>query len=150
MDISKDIIERAARGEIPAFEEIYKSSSGFVYNVALRISASEHEASEITQDVFVKLFSGLKSFNHKSSFNTWLYRVAVNEALNRRKKSNLENSRRAEFDESVEANPALREDPVGKSVNENIDKDKVAELLSLVNEEHRVVLVLREMQGLNY
>jgi len=65
-----------------AFEAIYKATSGFVYNVALRITQKPADAEDITQEVFVKIYKSLKDFEFKSSFKTWVYRITVNAALN--------------------------------------------------------------------
>lgn len=83
LDIAKDVLERAAKGDMPAFEQVYKSAGNYVYNLALRITRNSADAEEVTQDVFMKIFHHLKNFQFRSTFKTWVYRIAVNTAINR-------------------------------------------------------------------
>lgn len=76
-DLSKDVLLQAAQGDIQAFEEIYKVTSGFVYNVAFRVVGNKEDAQEITQDVFLKIYKNLKNFEFRASFKTWVYRIAI-------------------------------------------------------------------------
>jgi DNA-directed RNA polymerase specialized sigma24 family protein len=57
-EISRETIQKAAVGDIAAFEEIYNSTSAFVYNVALRVTGNAADADEVAQDVFVKVYRG--------------------------------------------------------------------------------------------
>ena len=82
-DLPKDILIKASQGNMEAFEEIYGSSSDFVYNVAFRITNSREDAEEITQDVFLKIHRNLKNFQFRSSFKTWVYRITVNTVIGR-------------------------------------------------------------------
>jgi RNA polymerase sigma-70 factor (ECF subfamily) len=82
MDISREILIKAAQGGISEFEALYKAAAGFVYTVALRVTANEQDAQEVTQDVFLKIHKKLKDFRFRSSFKTWVYRITVNTALN--------------------------------------------------------------------
>ncbi len=60
-EISKELIIRAARGDVAAFEEMYKATSKFVYNVALRTTNNRDNANEVTQDVFLKVYNSFLS-----------------------------------------------------------------------------------------
>lgn len=147
-DIPSDIIQRAAGSDIKAFEEIYNSTKGFVYNVVFRITNNDADAQEVTQDVFVKVYRSLKEFKFRSSFKTWLYRIAVNTALNKYKMNSREYSRRVEYDDVAPtlASPSPVEVPLDKEEAEK----KVASLLSLLGPEQRACIVLREIEGLSY
>ena len=85
-EISKDILMQAAKGDIGAFEEIYRIASDFIFNVAYRITNNNEDAEEVSQDVFIKIYKNLKGFRFQSSFKTWIYRIAVNSAVNTSKK----------------------------------------------------------------
>ena len=86
-EIAKDILIRASQGDTQAFEDVYKASSGFVYNVALRIVNNREDALEVAQDVFMIIYHKLKTFRFESSFKTWAYRITANSAINFAKKS---------------------------------------------------------------
>ncbi len=86
-DIAKDILIRASQGDIRAFEDLYKASSSFVYNVAYRIVNNREDALEVAQEVFMLIHDKLKGFRFESSFKTWAYRITANTAINFAKKN---------------------------------------------------------------
>jgi len=147
-DIPADIINRASRGDEAAFEEIYRAASGFVYSVALRVLGNESEAEDLTQELFIALYRKLKSFLFRSSFKTWLYRMAMNMTLNAYNRRARETGRRADYDkaEAVAAVGASQPDEAGRQDSEKV----VKELLEGLSPEHRSCIVLREIEGLSY
>jgi len=147
-EISSDILKKAARGDIGAFEQIYKETSGFIYNVVFRIAGNKEDACEITQDVFMKIYRSLKFFKEQSSFKTWAYRIAANTALNFVRGKPKDVSGKVELDEIEEVSSG------GATARDNIDREisqkRVKFLLDKLNPEQRVCIVLREMEGLDY
>lgn len=149
-EISHDLLQQAAQGDIQAFEEIYKFASSFVYSVALRTVRNREDAQEITQEVFLKIFKNLKDFKFRSSFKTWVYRITVNAALNVIKKAGHDLNRQVEYNENMVIENAPPENATD-SILETRDKEKkVNELLAALTPEYRVCIVLREIQGLSY
>jgi RNA polymerase sigma-70 factor, ECF subfamily len=146
--LSKENIERAARGDIEAFEAIYKAASGFVYNTALRIINNGADAQEVTQDVFIRIYDNLKYFGFRSNFKTWAYRITVNVAINAYKRKMRETGRKADFDTAVETqgHPPEVIEITGKADAEKI----LFSLLNRLTPEQRAVMVLREIEGLSY
>lgn len=76
-----DLVRRARRGDVEAFEELYRGHVGRIYAVSLRMVADPELAEELTQEAFVKAWSRLASFRGTSAFGTWLHRLAVNVVL---------------------------------------------------------------------
>ncbi len=149
-EISHDLLRQAARGEMQAFEEVYKYASSFVYSVALRTVRNREDAQEITQEVFLKVFKNLKDFKFKSSFKTWLYRITVNTALNVIKKTGHDLRRQVAYNENMMIEDSRPENATD-SILDNQDKEKkVHDLLAVLTLEYRVCIVLREIQGLSY
>ena len=70
------------------FEKLYNEYRVLVYNVALNYLQSIEDAEEITQDVFVKIYNSLASFNQKSTLKTWIYRITINMCLDYIKQKN--------------------------------------------------------------
>lgn len=70
------------------FEKLYQEYRVLVFNVALNYMQNIEDAEEITQDVFVKVHHSLSSFNHKSSYKTWIYRITINQCLDYIKQKN--------------------------------------------------------------
>jgi RNA polymerase sigma-70 factor (ECF subfamily) len=147
-DISRDILIRASQGDMDAFEHIYKATSGFVFNVALRITNSSHDAEEVTQDVFMKVYRSLPAFEFRSSLRTWIYRITVNAAINSRKRISKETDRRSDYDTAIKTQCAP--ETADARVNQADQERVVASLLSALNPDQRACVVLREIEGLSY
>jgi RNA polymerase sigma-70 factor, ECF subfamily len=147
-ELSRDNIEKAAKGDIEAFEAIYRATSGFVYNTALRIINNTADAQEITQDIFLKIYDSLKDFEYRSSFKTWVYRITVNFAINAYRKKKKELGRKGDFDTAIETEGHSAE---VIPAAEKADAEKLLySLLEKLSPEHRAVIVLREIEGLSY
>jgi len=147
-DIAREALINASKGDMKAFEDIYKATSGFVYSIAFRIVSSRADAEDITQEVFLKIYNNLKSFKFRSSFKTWVYRIAANAAINSYRKTSKEMSRRVDYDVAIKT--------VGSSGGteeavERIDNERIlVTLLNRLNADQRACIVLREIQGLSY
>lgn len=147
-DISQDILEKASQGDLEAFEQVYKSASGFVYNVALRISRNSSDAEDVAQEVFMKVYHSLRDFQFRSSFKTWVYRITVNTAINRYRKSARQEKDRVDYDTIIETLPGA-----GSAAEKAIQGDnetRLCALLEPLSPEFRACLVLREIEGLSY
>ena len=79
------LVERARRGDVDAFEQLYRMHAGRVYALCLRLAADPVVARELTQDTFVKAWEALPRFRADASLTTWLHRIAVNALLERRR-----------------------------------------------------------------
>lgn len=117
----KKLIERITQGETQLFAHIAEHYTQAVYTLIVRIVGNNEDAEELTQDVFLRVFENLPYFNFKSSFSTWLYRIAYNCAISfaRRKRQplypieenrlclvgddDLERMERAEDEQQIEA-----------------------------------------------
>ena len=147
-EIALHTLELASRGNIEAFEKIYKATSSFVYNVALKITHNSTDAEDVTQDVFMKIHNSLKNFEFRSTFKTWVYRITVNTAINRYHKSARENKNRVDY-ESVTSSLASNSS-TDKSALQSDAEDRLNALLNTLSLEHRTCLILRELEGLSY
>ena len=148
-EIAKETIEKAAGGDMYAFEEIYRTFSSIVYNIAFNITRNRQDAEETTQDVFIKIFKNLKDFKFESSFGTWVYRITMNTAINIYKTGARHKQRTAPLDEIGEL-----ADPASGSPKDALEQmsaeSRVAEMLKYLSPEHRSCIVLRELEGLDY
>jgi RNA polymerase sigma factor (sigma-70 family) len=76
------LVERAAAGERAAVEDLVRRHQPWIYNIAVRMLAHPHDAEDATQEILIKAITRLSSFERRSSFRTWLYRIVVNHVLN--------------------------------------------------------------------
>ena len=79
------LVERARRGDVDAFELLYRQHASRVYALCLRLAADPVVARELTQDTFVRAWEALPKFRAEASLTTWLHRIAVNALLERRR-----------------------------------------------------------------
>lgn len=79
------LVARAKAGNTAAFDELVRRYRKRIFALALHLSGSESDADDITQDVFIRAFHGLDRFEGRSEFFTWVYRLAVNRALDARR-----------------------------------------------------------------
>ncbi len=82
-------VRRAQQGETAAFEQLYREHVGRVYALCLRLAGDRGRAEELTQDVFVRAWEKLGTFQGKSAFGTWLHRLAVNLVLGDRRSESV-------------------------------------------------------------
>src|SRR5579862_2673848 len=77
-----ELVEKAVRGDRIALEKLVLRHQAWIYNIAVRMVFSPHDAEEITQEVLIKVITKLSTFKDESKFRTWLYRIAANHVLN--------------------------------------------------------------------
>src|SRR5512133_505522 len=85
-EIDPELLEACRSGDREAFRGLFEMYKDKVYSIALRYSGNPATAMDITQDVFVTLFSQIARFRGDSSFDTWLYRLVANRCLDQRRK----------------------------------------------------------------
>ncbi|MFA5159063.1 MAG: sigma-70 family RNA polymerase sigma factor [Candidatus Omnitrophota bacterium] len=147
-EIERELITRAGQGDMGAFREIYQKVSGYVYTLAYRVVNTKHDAEEVTQDVFLKLHQSLGSFKFEASFKTWLYRIAVNTALNHAKKRSRVTTR--EVEEVFENSTFVTQTDAGRCLEAVETENQLKILLDQLNPDQRACIVLREIEGLDY
>ena len=81
MKNQKDLIDKTTHGDEDAFAQLMELYAQGVYTLIVRITRCEEDAEELTQDVFMRVYNHIGDFAGKSSFSTWLYRIAYNIAI---------------------------------------------------------------------
>ena len=150
MDEQK-LISLAQQGDQSAFEQLLDRYQKTVYHQALRLTVNPEDAADVTQEVFLKVWKHLPSFRGESSFATWLYKLTDNAALDliRREKKRQGDSS-LDDEESTAFFPADPAPTPHQTVEQKELKQAVAEGLQQLSEEHRRILVMREINGMSY
>src|SRR5436309_13304779 len=81
-DADRALVERAAAGERQALEDLVRRHQAWIYNIAIRMLAHPQDAADATQEDLIKALTRPSSFEGRSTFPTWLYRIVVNHVLN--------------------------------------------------------------------
>ena len=76
------LVDRCRRGDRESFAQLMRLHEKQIYNFTYRMLGSEGEAEDLTQDIFIAAFRGIRSFRGEAKFSTWLYRIAHNLAIN--------------------------------------------------------------------
>ncbi len=148
--VSEENIRKAASGDMTAFEEIYRASSRYVFSVAYRITGNSQDAEEVTQDVFVKVYRKLGTFAFKSAFSTWLYRIAMNAAINLYRKKSKERGRNLPFDDGIDSKKFSGENETLREMEKKESETLVRSMLESLTEGQRACVVLKDIEGLKY
>lgn len=143
------LIDRALSGDRAAFEELVRANQDRLFATMLQVSGSAAEAEEIIQDAFVCAFAKLHTFQQNSQFFTWLYRIAFNSFLSGRRR------RRSEVSVEVlcKSGGGDLKDPSETPDGPMLRDERVRMVhhaLGQLSDHHRVILVLREMEGCSY
>jgi RNA polymerase sigma factor (sigma-70 family) len=101
------LVDRARRGDVDAFERVYRLYSGRVYALCLRLAADPVVARELTQDTFVRAWEALPRFRADASITTWLHRIAVNALLERRRGERRRSARVSLADDEEDGESAI-------------------------------------------
>jgi len=164
------LVEQWRWGDSAAMERLILKYQNRIYNVILKICANPDDAAELTQDTFVKIIQGIDKFAGKSSFYTWAFRIAVNLTLNycqRNSRIVLQSLDAEDYDShpSTGAGQACPErsrrvlkeflsdnkspDPAMEAQNKELYDILVKSLMRL-DDAQRTVIVLRDIEGMNY
>ena len=146
----RELVQKCQTGEMSAFQELVARYHQKVYMVILGLLRNREDALEIAQETFFRAYRKIDSFQGASSFYTWIYRIAVNLAIDaqRRQKRNPLDFRES-MDELLESQDEVAKDPF----SDVHDKELRQNLISAINDltpEHKAVIVLRTIEGLSY
>ncbi|HJA63183.1 MAG TPA: sigma-70 family RNA polymerase sigma factor [Candidatus Intestinimonas stercoravium] len=151
----QELVRRAKDGDQLAFEQLVTDNEKRIYNLCRRMVGDQEDAAELTQETFLNAWRGLPGFQAESAFSTWLYRLASNVCLDflrreKRRKSLSLTVVSLDQEEAVELEiPDQRYAPEGE-LERLEQRQAIRDGLARLSEEHRQVLVLRELSGLSY
>jgi RNA polymerase sigma-70 factor, ECF subfamily len=144
------LITQALAGDSAAFGLLVEKYQQRLFNTLLPIASSREEAEDLTQDAFVQAFTKLHTFQQQSAFYTWLYRIAFNLALGRKRRRRRVEVSVEQAREVTGAEPIDNHDAPSERLERHERVAQVREALDAMSEEHRAILVLREMEGCCY
>ena len=135
------LLARARRADARAFESLYRTHSGRVYGLCLRMTGNAAEAEDCAQEAFIQAWRKLDKFRGDSSFGTWIHRVAVNVVLGRIRSAKREHDR-------IEAVGDLH--PVRESIGDSGEVQDIEDALKRLPSGARHVFVLHAVYGYSH
>lgn len=152
----RKLVRRLRARDEDAFTELVQTYQHKVFNVVFRIVGDRAEAEEVSQEVFISVFKHIDSFRGDSKLSTWLFRISTNHARNRVKYLARRSDRAHQGLEDTNEG-AVNDGHLGERISNPHDiavayelEEIVKEGLALLNEMHRTILVLRDVEHLSY
>jgi RNA polymerase sigma-70 factor (ECF subfamily) len=144
---------RARDGSRSAFAALVARYQDRIYRLAMRMSRNPSDAEEITQDAFLQAHRGIGSFHGEARFGTWLYRIAVNQALMLRRSAKRRPTQSLEALCPDAGDVGITPHAAAEGADDLLHRKDLAQraygALSRLDEAHRVAVVLRDLEGLS-
>lgn len=149
------LLERSKAGDVDAFEKLIEIYQKKIFNLAYRIVGNYDDASDLAQEALIRIFKSIANFKEQSSFSTWVYRITTNVCLDEIRKK--KNRRVLSLDEEIHVEDGemkrqiMSDDPLPDEVAEREElRSIVSRAIDSLPEEQRVMITLRDIQGLSY
>ena len=154
MALTDDIlIEKSKQGDLEAFDLLICRYEGKIYNMAYRFMGNHTDASDLAQETFIRLYKSVHTFRGDSGFLTWLYRICANacrDELRRQKRQPSVSWEEIACGSEIITN-RYNNEPLPEELLEQQELKGLLQLcLDSISEEHRLILILREIQELSY
>jgi RNA polymerase sigma-70 factor (ECF subfamily) len=155
------LIEQYRNGDSEAMERLVLKYQNRIYNVILKICADPDDAAELTQETFVKVIENLDKFEGRSGFYTWTFRIAVNLTLNYCQRNSKLAFRSLDAEQQQQDDSQMKQvlkdflsddsspDPAAEVQSKELYRIAAKALIGL-DEAHRAVIVLRDIEGMSY
>lgn len=151
LEISKmkdfELAQNASKGDMVAFEELYKRHHRRVYSICLRMLQNSSEAEDLTQDVFIQLYRKIGSFRGDSAFTTWLHRMTVNQVLMHFRKRNVKFEKTTEEGETPDQIVSGTANPEKMRI---VDKIALDNAIAQLPAGYKNVFLLHDVEGFEH
>jgi RNA polymerase sigma-70 factor (ECF subfamily) len=150
--VEAGIIARCKKHDKSAFVELFKMYERYLYKLCYNYAQNEQDALDIAQEVYIKVFNNISSFDPKMPFHPWFRKIAVNTCLNFKRTCRYDTislNAGNEEDKTLEETVASSKDVESEVFDRELGR-LIRENLKILRPKHRMVLVLRYFEGLSY
>jgi RNA polymerase sigma-70 factor (ECF subfamily) len=149
-DEDLDLVERFQSGDVAAFELLVNKYQSKIYDIAYHYTRNAEDAYDMSQEIFERVFKSLGGFRRKSSFYTWLYRIAVNACIDYgRQRSRFQAVPIEEWTCLHESLSAGSSYPPAEAVELQELKHQIAKAIDQLPPKQRTVFILKRQEGLS-
>lgn len=149
------LIDHLREGDETALAPLVEKYKRLVHRLAMQITKNHEDANDVMQETFIKVYQSIHTFRQEAAFETWVYRIAVNEALNfvkrreRRRESSLETTDESEFNTETLRKAEINNDPEIQAEKAEL-RHWVTKAVNSLSLKHRIVVILHELEGLTH
>lgn len=149
------LIADLCEGDETALAPLVEKYKRMVYRLAMQITKNHADADDVMQETFIKVYRSIRTFRKDAAFETWVYRIAVNEALNfverreRQRTSALETASETEYEVTTRYRAQVENDPHVQAEKAEL-RHHVTEAVNSLSLKHRTVVILHEFEGLTH
>lgn len=149
------LVARVQRGEAAAFDVLVERYKERLYATVYHMTSNHEDANDLVQEAFIKAYKSLKGFRGRSSFYTWVYRIAVNRTINFLKRRRNRNQYSLDdVDSGIQTDPDFVElmshVTPRREVGLNELHQRLNEALQKLSEPHRAVVTMHDIQGMTH
>jgi len=142
-----ELVSLCRKGDLCAFEELVRNHQNMMVNVAFRMMGNYEDACEVVQDAFLSAYKNLNNFQERSKFSTWLCRIVINLSKNKIQKiktrSYIYQVKEEQTTQTINLEPDM-------AYEKKQDNEIINRCLDKLDADFKLVLVLREINGLSY
>ncbi|OPL17419.1 MAG: hypothetical protein AVO38_00045 [delta proteobacterium ML8_D] len=149
----KILVEKSKKGDKAAFEELVRQFSKYVYTTAFFILRDTHDAEDVSQEVFVKVYLSINGFRGLSSFKTWIRKLTVNTCIDKLRIYSKTKDRKVSLEKITEEYEVVFNKFNQSLENSYFNKETVKDVLKVIvslDESYRIPLILRDLQDYSY
>ncbi len=149
------LIDHLREGDETALAPLVEKYKRMVHRLAMQITKNHEDANDVMQETFIKVYQSIHTFRQEATFETWVYRIAVNEALNyvkrrkRRRESSLETTDESEYNPEIRRKAEEANDPEIQAQQAEL-RHWVTKAVNSLSLKHRIVVILHELEGLTH
>lgn len=154
-DLDWAVVQRVQAGNVGAFDQLVQKYREHIFSIVYNMTSNREDASDLTQETFIKAFQAIGRFRGKSAFFTWIYRIAINTTMSFLKKRNRRRfvsyekiNEEVSHDEIIERLTASNRSEKGALISEL--QEKLNDALQKLSLKHRTVVILHEIEGLEH
>jgi len=154
-DLDWEIVLKVQSGNVGAFDQLVQKYREHIFSVIYNMTSNREDASDLAQETFIKAFQAIGRFRGKSSFFTWIYRIAINTTMtflkkrSRRRYISYENANE-EISSSEVFERLTAKNRTEKGILINELQEKLNDALQRLSPKHRTVVILHEIEGLEH
>ncbi len=140
--VGGDLLAACRRGDRRALEELVHLTHRRVYGLAFRLTGDRHEAEDVAQEAYLRMFRGLAGFREEARFETWMHRIVTNTAFNQLRK-------RGRFGELLAEDETLDAPVPARAEEQALSRDRLERGMAVLPPGQRTVLILKDLYGLS-